>query len=108
MDYEVASLLYSAYAVNDSQYGEFVNGLSNYKVPLYDMFMFVKDEMRKGNVTFSGDTQEKLDDLFDQLDAPVRRVAALNSSVPFCAELEDEIYPNPERIAAAAAALVRE
>ena len=39
---------------------------------------------------------------------PVRRVAALNSSVPFCAELEDEIYPNPERIAAAAAALVRE
>ena len=67
-DYEVASLLYSAYAVNDSQYGEFVNGLSNYKVPLYDMFMFVKDEMRKGNVTFSGDTQEKLDDLFDQLD----------------------------------------
>ena len=68
MDYEVASLLYSAYAVNDSQYGEFVNGLSNYKVPLYNMFMFVKDEMRKGNVTFSGDTQEKLDDLFDQLD----------------------------------------
>lgn len=68
MDYEVASLLYSAYAVNDSQYGEFVNGLSSYKVPLYDMFMFVKDEMRKGNVTFSGDTQEKLDDLFDQLD----------------------------------------
>ena len=68
MDYEVASLLYSAYAVNDSQYGEFVNGLSNYKVPLYDMFMFVKDEMHKGNVTFSGDTQEKLDDLFDQLD----------------------------------------
>ena len=68
MDYEVASLLYSAYAVNDSQYGEFVNGLNNYKVPLYDMFMFVKDEMRKGNVTFSGDTQEKLDDLFDQLD----------------------------------------
>lgn len=68
MDYEVASLLYSAYAVNDSQYGEFVNGLSNYKVPLYDMFMFVKDEMRKGNVTFSGDTQETLDDLFDQLD----------------------------------------
>ena len=48
------------------------------------------------------------EDLFDQLDAPVRRVAALNSSVPFCAELEDDIYPNPERIAAAAAALVRE
>ena len=49
-----------------------------------------------------------LEELFDQLDAPVRRVAALNSSVPFCAELEDEIYPNPERIAAEAAALLKE
>lgn len=49
-----------------------------------------------------------MEELFDQLDAPVRRVAALNSSVPFCAELEDEIYPNPERIAAEAAALLKE
>lgn len=48
------------------------------------------------------------EELFDELDAPVVRVAALNSSVPFCADLEDEIFPNPERIAAAAIKLMRE
>lgn len=48
------------------------------------------------------------EELFDDLDAPVVRVAALNSSVPFSAELEDEIFPNPDRIADAAAKLMRE
>lgn len=47
-------------------------------------------------------------ELFDDLDAPVVRVAALNSSIPFSAELEDEIFPNPDRIADAAAKLMRE
>jgi Pyruvate/2-oxoglutarate dehydrogenase complex, dehydrogenase (E1) component, eukaryotic type, beta subunit len=48
------------------------------------------------------------DELFDELDAPVRRVGALNSSVPFCADLEDEIFPNPDRIAAEAEKLMKE
>lgn len=48
------------------------------------------------------------EELFDELDAPVVRVAALNSSVPFNAEMEDEIYPHPEQIAAAALKLVKE
>lgn len=48
------------------------------------------------------------EELFDQLDAPIVRVAALNSSIPFSEALEDEIYPNPERIAAAALKMVKE
>ena len=48
------------------------------------------------------------EELFDELDAPVVRVAALNSSVPFSAELEDAVYPNPEKIAAAASRLLKE
>lgn len=48
------------------------------------------------------------EELFDDLDAPVVRVAALNSSVPFCSELEDEIFPNPDRIADTAAKLMKE
>lgn len=39
--------------------------------------------------------------LFDQLDAPVVRVAAENTSVPFAAVLEDAIFPHPEQIIAA-------
>lgn len=48
------------------------------------------------------------EELFDELDAPVVRVAALNTSVPFSAELEDEVYPDPARIAAAASRLMKE
>ena len=68
LDYEVAKVLYSAYALKYDQYGELINGAGNYKVPLFDMFMFLKGEMDDGNVYLNGDVQETLDDLFDQLD----------------------------------------
>ena len=68
LDYEVAKTLYGAYAINHDQYGEFINGLGNYKVPIYDMFKFLEQEMHDGNVTLSGDVQDTLDDLFAQLD----------------------------------------
>ena len=49
--------------------GEIINGLSDYKVPLYDMFMFLKQEMEDGDITLGGDVQDTLDDLFAQLEA---------------------------------------
>lgn len=68
IDYELASLLYSAYAVNDDQYGQILNGLNNYQVPLFDMFLFLKEQMERGNITLEGEIQDTLDDLFDQLE----------------------------------------
>ena len=68
LDYEVAKALYGAYAVDHDEYGEIINGLDTYKVPIYDMFKFLEQEMHDGNVTLSGDVQDTLDDLFDQLD----------------------------------------
>ena len=68
LDYEIAQVLYSAYALNNDQYGELINGVGNYKVPLFDMFMFLEDEMDSGNIYLDGDVQDTLDDLFDQLD----------------------------------------
>lgn len=44
---------------------------------------------------------ELAEKLFDELDAPIVRVASLNSSVPFAPVLEEEIYPHPEQIVAA-------
>lgn len=70
IEYELSNLLYSAYAVNDDQYGQIINGLDNYQVPLFDMFLFLKDQMEKGNITLEGDIQDTLDDLFDQLEKP--------------------------------------
>ena len=68
LDNEVAKVLYSAYAVHLDQYGELINGIENYDVPLFDMFMFLKEEMEDGNITLEGDVQDTLDDLFDQLE----------------------------------------
>ena len=68
LDYEVAQLLYTAYATNNSQYGELLNGIGAYKVPLFDMFQFLKQQMEDGNIRLDSDIQDTLDDLFDQLD----------------------------------------
>lgn len=68
IEYELAKLLYSAYAVNDDQYGQILSGLDNYQVPLFDMFLFLKDQMEAGNITLEGDIQDTLDNLFDQLE----------------------------------------
>ena len=68
LNYEVCKLLYTAYATDKSQYGELINGVGAYEVPLYDMFMFLKEQMEKGNVRLDSDIQDDLDDLFNQLD----------------------------------------
>ena len=74
LDYEVSKALYGAYAVDHDEYGEIINGLDDYKVPLYDMFRFLEQEMHDGNITLSGDVQDTLDDLFDQLDEAAKQL----------------------------------
>ena len=61
LDYEVAELLYMAYAVNDENYAKLVNGLSNYSVPLIDMIMFLCDEVEEGYVTLDDDLMDTLE-----------------------------------------------
>ena len=62
IDYEVAELVYAAYAVNDEDYAKAVNGLATYKVPLIDMFMFIYEEVDEGYVTLDDDLMETLED----------------------------------------------
>ncbi|MBP1586405.1 MAG: MMPL family transporter [Lachnospiraceae bacterium] len=62
IDYEVAELIYTAYAVNDSDYAKVVNGLSNYGVPLIDMFGFIYEEVKEGYVTLDDDLMNTLED----------------------------------------------
>ena len=61
IDYEIAELIYTAYAVNDEDYAKVVNGLANYKVPLIDMFMYVYKEVDEGYVTLPDELMEKLE-----------------------------------------------
>lgn len=62
IDYEVAELLYMAYAVNDENYAKIVNGFSNYGVPLIDIFMFLYDEVQEGYVTLDDDLMDTLEE----------------------------------------------
>ncbi len=62
IDYEVAELVYAAYAVNDKDYAKAINGLANYRVPLIDMFMFVYQEVEEGYVTLDDELMKKLED----------------------------------------------
>ena len=64
LDYEVAELIYAAYAVDDEDYAKVVNGLESYSVPLIDMFMFVYDEVNDGYVTLEAETYDALCDAY--------------------------------------------
>lgn len=68
LDYEVAKVLYAAYAVNVENYGEVVNGLDSYAVPLIDMFMFTYDEVDKGYITLDDELMDTLEELHTTLD----------------------------------------
>ncbi|MBQ7859263.1 MAG: MMPL family transporter [Faecalibacterium sp.] len=68
MDYEVVQLLYATYAAEQDQYGHILNGLQEYTIPLFDMFLFLKDQMEAHNLHLSGDDQAAVDELFRQLE----------------------------------------
>lgn len=62
IDYEVAEVLYMAYAVSDENYAKLVNGFSSYSVPLIDIFMFLYDEVNEGYVTLEDDLMEEIEE----------------------------------------------
>jgi pyruvate dehydrogenase E1 component beta subunit len=60
----------------------------------------VHEGARRGG--FGGELSAQItEDLFDELDSPVERVAALNVVAPFAPTLEDELFPHPKDIVAA-------
>ena len=80
MDYEVMQLLYGAYATEHNQYGEILTGLAEYRVPLIDMFLFLKEQMQTNNISLSGDSQQMLDELFAMLDTAMAQLQNENYS----------------------------
>lgn len=67
VDYELAQLVYGAYAAEQEDYGELMGNLSSYRVPLIDMFLYVCDKVDSGVVTLDEDQKETLDDLETQM-----------------------------------------
>ncbi len=72
LDYEVAKALYGAYAVEQDQYGQLLNGLDEYAVPLFDLLVFLKDSADSYHLTLDGTSDT--DDLFSQIESAQRQL----------------------------------
>ena len=73
MDIEVVRLAYAAYAADKEDYGQIVgsvtgSAITNYSVPLIDMFTFIYNEKEAGYVTLDDELNDKIDDLHKQLE----------------------------------------
>ena len=68
LDNEVTELLYTLYAAEHSQYGEILSGLDEYAVPLFDMFLFLKDQLQNNNISLGGEDGEMLGEMLSMLD----------------------------------------
>ncbi len=68
LDYEVALALYTLHAAEYSQFGEIITGMNEYAVPLFDMFMFLKDQMENANINLSGIAGEEMGGMLQQLE----------------------------------------
>ena len=55
LDYEIVEALYSLYSVEHTQYGQLISGIDEYKVPLFDMFIFLRDKLDENNIVLEGD-----------------------------------------------------
>ena len=67
LDYEVAVALYTLHATEYSQFGQIISGMHDYAVPLFDMFMFLKEQLENANISLSGIAGEEMGSMLDQL-----------------------------------------
>ena len=68
MDYELIEALYSVYAVDQEQFGQILTGVEEYEVPLFDMFLFLKDQMDAYNIHLTGEDMAMMEDMLEQLE----------------------------------------
>ena len=67
LDYELAAVVYAAYAAANEDYGSLITDISTYKVPLIDMFLFVIEQIDSGIVSLEGEQADMLAGAKDQM-----------------------------------------
>lgn len=67
VDYDLCRVLYSSYALNKEKYGNIVGGVSQYQVPLIDMFIFLHDQCEDGYLDLEDDKKEDIYDAYDKI-----------------------------------------
>ena len=68
LDYEMAQLVYAAYATEQGDYGKLMGNISSYKVPLIDMFLYVCDQADAGIITLDQEQADLLSDAKGQME----------------------------------------
>ena len=68
LDYEVARMLYTGYAMQQDDYGQAATNIDNYRVSLIDLFTYLNDQRTSVTIKLPAGTEEKLDDLEEELD----------------------------------------
>ena len=68
LDYEVVQLLYTAYASEHNQYGQILSGLDEYEIPLFDMFIYLKDQLDTHNISLGGEDMAEIEGMLSQLE----------------------------------------
>lgn len=80
MDYELVQALYALYAADQEQYGQVLTGMAEYEVPLFDMFLFLKDQIDAYNIEFTGEDMAAMADMLDQLETARSQLRTENYS----------------------------
>lgn len=68
LDFDIVRVLYSGYAMTQDDYGQIVTNLDNYRITLIDLMDYLFSERQEVEVNIPPDTEEKLDDLEDQME----------------------------------------
>lgn len=80
LDYEVAQVVYAAYAAQQEEYGQILGNLDSYQVPLIDMFLFVCDQVDSGIVTLDEEQTDMLNDAYTQMTSAKNQLQGVDYS----------------------------
>ena len=69
LDYEVVQMLYSVYAVEHDQLGAIISGLDDFRIPMFDLFMYLKAMMDDQNIALDMGGEMDVAGMLDQLAA---------------------------------------
>ncbi len=78
IDSEVAELLYSAYAIDDENYGKLISGINEYSVPFIDMFTFLHKEIEEEYITLDDDQMETVEESYNKINIARNQLQGTN------------------------------
>ena len=90
LDYELAQVVFTAYAAENEDYAQAIGSISTYSVPLIDMMLFVCDQIDSGLITLDDEAMDMLED--DVLYYPIVPGREVDSWQRLAAEAFDKFF----------------